>query len=196
MKGSHYCNRFQFSLLATLILLAAVLCSLNCSLRAAILVGPSGLGPLTFDITPKADEFVTGVLAGNATTFAHVATLDAGVASGSLRGACEGTNQQLILLAALSGQSVIGVYGRPCPDESARPREGAGRESGPFQSFLARARGRAPMQSYSLKGISDGASLTACRDAWQGFAHRLELGSRRRIAESQRRTPLAPYEWR
>ena len=81
MKKSRMSNRSQYvprGLVATLV--AAALCCLAGTLDGAISVGPTGVGPLTFDTTPAATEFSTGVLLGTATTFADAATMDTGVA--------------------------------------------------------------------------------------------------------------------
>jgi hypothetical protein len=50
-------------------------------LNAAISVGPTGAGPITFDTTPAITEFATAVLLGTASTFSDVAGLDAAVAA-------------------------------------------------------------------------------------------------------------------
>src|SRR5262245_1785788 len=81
MKKSRISNRSPYiprGLVATLV--AAALSCLTGKLDAAVSVGPSGVGPLTFDTTPLATDFATGVLVGNATTFTDAATMDAGVA--------------------------------------------------------------------------------------------------------------------
>jgi hypothetical protein len=48
-------------------------------LNAAIVVGPLGAGPITFDTISPITEFATTVLIGTTTTFSDVATIDAAV---------------------------------------------------------------------------------------------------------------------
>ena len=48
---------------------------------AQISVGPSGVGPLTFDTAPPAADFSSLVLTGNGDTYSDLANLDAGVAT-------------------------------------------------------------------------------------------------------------------
>jgi hypothetical protein len=63
-------------------LFAVVLClslSIPPALHAAIVVGPLGAGPITFDTTPPITEFATTVLLGNATTFSSVAEINGAV---------------------------------------------------------------------------------------------------------------------
>jgi hypothetical protein len=50
-------------------------------LEAAISVGPTGAGPITFDTAPEVSEFATAVLLGSGSTFSDVASLDARVAT-------------------------------------------------------------------------------------------------------------------
>jgi hypothetical protein len=50
-------------------------------LNAAISVGPTGAGPITFDTTPAITEFATAVLFGTASTFSDAAGVDAAVAA-------------------------------------------------------------------------------------------------------------------
>ena len=61
-----------------LLLLTVTLAGLTTG-RAAIPVGINGSGVLTFNATPLATEFATGVLLGDGATYANAATLDAGV---------------------------------------------------------------------------------------------------------------------
>jgi hypothetical protein len=64
-----------------LTLFVACLACVTARVDAAISVGPTGAGPLTFDTTPAVEDFATAVLQGTATTFSDVATMDAGVAA-------------------------------------------------------------------------------------------------------------------
>jgi len=80
MKKPQHCNRSLVAAHSLLILIVAAAISLISPLQAAISVGPTGVGPLTFDTTPTTNEFATGVLVGGGTTFSDVTTMDAGVA--------------------------------------------------------------------------------------------------------------------
>lgn len=71
-------NPLPRGLVSTLV--AAALSCLTGSLGAAVSVGPTGAGPLTFDTTPVAADFATGVLTGSGATFTDATTMDAGVA--------------------------------------------------------------------------------------------------------------------
>jgi len=51
------------------------------SLTAAISVGPSGVGPLTFTSVPPVGDFATSTNQGDATVFFDNASMDAGVAA-------------------------------------------------------------------------------------------------------------------
>lgn len=64
-----------------LAIIALCLVGLTNHLQAQISVGANGVGPLTFDSAPTADQFVTGVLTGGGTTFEDITALTAGVAT-------------------------------------------------------------------------------------------------------------------
>src|SRR5262245_53915651 len=81
MKKNPHCHQPPFSIPTILLLLSVALVGISGQTRAAISVGPTGVGPLTFDTTPTTNEFVTGVLVGSGTTFADVTTMDTGVAA-------------------------------------------------------------------------------------------------------------------
>src|SRR5438093_472288 len=59
-------------------LFLGLMCTLP-AVQAAISVGPSGAGPLTFNTTPLATEMATAVLNGTGTTYADTTAMDAGV---------------------------------------------------------------------------------------------------------------------
>jgi hypothetical protein len=92
---------FDASRSAALLIAALAGFGLNNTTHAAISVGPTGAGPLTFDATPVIGDFATAVLQGTATTFSDVAAMDAGVAA--------------IDVNAIAGLKVLGTSGTEPP---------------------------------------------------------------------------------
>ena len=62
-------------------LLALALLAFTAPLSAAILVGPTGVGPLTFDSVPPVGDFSTSTNQGDAALYFDNATMDGGVAT-------------------------------------------------------------------------------------------------------------------